>query len=189
LQPKDSPYKAICRFGECDVLYWNYYLDGKAYDGLLFGKKETLYAIYISGDYFSAISLDQIFKTYGQPSQVLILAVPYNAGDPPALYATIQYTHFKFIIKYMLRANLIEENLVTCEMPEIIQLGIVAIEENQWTATEIAANGDQDTKSGTPILAARPISEVTNMTVTDFYTQVIQNPSRICITTPLINWQ
>jgi hypothetical protein len=189
LQPGDISHKASCRFGECDVIYWNYKLDGKAYDGLLFGKEETLYAIYISGDYYLAISLNNIFETYGQPSQILIQAIPNNAGDPPALYTIILYTHYKFIIKYLLPAKVEDGKIVTCETPEIIQLGIVAIDKNQWTQTEIAANGDQDTKSGTPILGARPISDVTNITIADFYSQVIQNPVRICISTPLVYWK
>jgi hypothetical protein len=188
LQLPAIPHKASCRFGECDVLYWDYHLNGKSYDGLLFGKKERLYAIQITGDYDSAISLRHIFETYGQPSQVFILAMPYDAGDPPLLYTTILYKNFQFIIKYLWWANLGTENLVACEQPAIIQLGIVAINEDQWTTTEIAANGNQDTKSGTPLLAARPISEVTNMTITDLFVQAIKNPTDICITTPLKYW-
>jgi hypothetical protein len=184
----DIPHNEKCRFGDCGVWSWNYHLNGKSYDGILFGKQDTLYSVYIDGDYDSAISLSHLFETYGQPSQVFTQASPYNAGDPPSLRVIILYKQFKFIVQYTWWANLRNEELVACGQPALFKLGIVAIDENQWTTTELAENGIQTTKAGISIWGAKPISDVTSFTNTTWYTQVVRDPSGTCISTPLKYW-
>jgi hypothetical protein len=189
----ENPSNHICRFGQCDVLYWTFsknHDNRDDFEGQLFEKENTLYAVTITGKYDSAIGLDNIFKKYGQPSEIFISAHSGIAGDPPIMDFVVLYKQYKFLIDYFWYANLGKEYIKACGKPELFNLGIVAIEESQWTPVEIAENGNQrsDYDTGAMLMRLEPLSEVTNMTVEDLYNQVIISSVDFCISTPVNYW-
>ncbi len=176
----------ICRFGECSASYWDYsLLDGTHFDGELFGKDDVLYSFYLGGEFTSEMDFKRLLETYGQPAQIFVRAAGAARGDPPVLDAAILYP--KFIVRYRWWADVKNKNIVACGQPKLFLLGIVAIDENQWTAEEIDANGDQSTHGGYSG-GFEPLSDVTDITVADYYQKVMQNNSEICLSTPLENW-
>lgn len=185
----DMVAETNCRFGQCGYSHWDYYSkDGTYYGGVIFSKKNVLYSIYLTGEFTHDMNLKRLLETYGQPAQVYIRAASDARGDPPVLDAILLYPKFKFIIKYRWWAEIRKGKIIACGQPKFFFLGIVAIDENRWTAAEIAANGDQFTQSGADIWSLRPITDVTDMTVTDFYNQGIQNVPGDCVSTPSEYW-
>lgn len=189
----DIPFTTKCRFGQCGLLYWKFsrqHDNHYDYTGSLFENGDTLYAVTIGGEYNGAIGLRKIFETYGQPSQVFVDAMSNYAGDPPLFDVIVLYKQFKFIIRYEWFAELGKDEIVACGKPKSFNLGIVAIDEDQWTPREIAENGNQrnDFDSGVFTGRLRPISEVTDMSIEDLYNQVTKSISEFCIGTPLKYW-
>lgn len=185
LQRGGIPLKSRCRFGECDVWGWNFYLqNGESYDGVFFGKEGILYSIAIAGKYTSDVDIKRLFEIYGQPSQIFVLAISDYGGDPPILETVIVFTNFNFVIRYTWQAKLEGINFVACGQPRQFALGIVALDENDWTIEEMAGDGRQYEREQPDIWRLEPIENVTGMTVTSFYEKVLQSKSGFCITTP-----
>lgn len=190
LQNAGIPYKARCRFGECSIWEWNFNLqDEKTYTGVFFEKDEKLYSITISGDYDLSVSLSNIFEIYGEPEQIFIEAKAGSAGDPPIVMISLLYTQQKFMIRYMWWANAQKDSFVACDQPSSFQLGIVAIDKSQWIATELAQIGMQYESSGTNIFGGKPIVEISDMTIQDFYEDFSESLPTTCITIPSKYWQ
>lgn len=184
--PVHSSVDTFCRFGKCSASYWDYSMeDGTQFDGILFGKDDVLYSFYLDGEYTSEMDLKRLFGTYGKPDQIFIRATGAVVGDPPVFEVAILYP--KFIVRYRWWADVKNNNIVACGQPNLFFLGIVAIDENQWTAEEIDANGDQSTYSGSG-RGFEPLSDVTDLTVADYYQKVMQNNSEICLSTPSKYW-
>jgi hypothetical protein len=190
LQNAGIPYKAECRFGECSIWDWHFNLQNeKSYTGVFFEKSERLYSISISGDYDASVSLNNIFEIYGEPDQIFIEAKADSAGDPPVLFISILYARQKFMIRYMWWANTEKDSFVACDQPVSFHLGIVAIDESQWTATELVQIGMQYKSSGTNIFGGKPIVEISDMTIQDFFEDFSESLPTTCITIPSEYWQ
>jgi hypothetical protein len=176
----------FCRFGKCSASYWDFSMeDGTQFGGILFGKDDVLYSIYLDGEFTPALDLKRLLETYGQPTQIFVRAAGAAMGDPPVFQVAILYP--KFIVRYLWFAEVKNNNIVACGQPNLFFLGIVAIDENQWTAVEIDANGDQFTHGGYSG-GFEPLSDVTDITVADYYKKVMQNNSGICLSTPVESW-
>jgi hypothetical protein len=176
----------ICRFGKCSASDWDYSLeDGTQFGGILFGKDDVLYSIYLDGAYTSEMDLRRLFGTSGQPVEIFVRATGAVVGDPPVFEVAILYP--KFIVRYLWFAEVNNNNIVACGQPDLFFLGIAAIDENQWTAEEIDANGNQSTYSGSG-RGFESLSDVTDFTVEDFFKKVMQNNSEICLRTPSKYW-
>ena len=177
-----------CRFGECGFSHLDYNSpDGTGFSGIMFSKDNVFYSINLGGDFTDEMHIRKILETYGQPAQVFIGAIADNRGDPPEFFVSLFYPEFNFIVKYFWWAEVRKDKIIACGQPYLFNLGVVAINESQWTERELAANGDQSAQSAN-IWSLRPIADVTDMDVQVFYSQFVQNESTVCLSTSVDYW-
>jgi hypothetical protein len=130
--------------------------------------------------------MQTIFAEYGQPTQAFVYTNPYTyAGEPPQLDLVLLYAKNRFTIRYIWQAQLQNRSIVACDEPSAFMLGVVAIDESQWTGLEIAQNGRQLDNSSAGNGGLRPIANALDMSVDVFYQRVLAGDASFCIETPV----
>jgi hypothetical protein len=181
---------ADCRFGPCKYLAWQYQLEGNIYSGNLFSQEDNIYSIFLEGGSPLEYGMQKVFAEYGQPTQVFVYTNPYTyAGEPPQLDVVVLYAKDRFTIRYIWLAQLQDQNIVACDEPSAFMLGVVAIDESQWTDLEIAQNGRQLDNGSTGNGGLRPVENALDMSVDVFYQRVLEGEASFCIETPVKYWQ
>lgn len=187
LHISENPGK--CRFGPCEYLAWQYELERNLYDGNLYSKNNTVYAVFLEGDNLLEYAMRDVFVKYGQPTQVYIYTNPYTLGEMPQLDLVALYPQNKFAVRYIWQAQVQDQNIVACGKPYVFMLGIVAIDASQWTGLEIDQAGRQLDNGAIGDGGLRPIADVLNISTDVFYHNVLDNSkSSFCITTPIKYW-
>ena len=179
-----------CRFGECKNFTWQYQIKYNLFSGGMYNKENIIYSIFIEVDQPpQELSLQKVFEKYGIPKNIFIITSPHGlAGDPPMFYLYVLYPKNRFVIKYRWKAQITERNILACGKPEGYSLGIVAIDENQWTKDEIYQTGSQMDIFTTNSDKLQPLEDVTNMSIESFYEEILKNNPAFCIVTPIEYW-
>jgi hypothetical protein len=132
------------------------------------------------------LRLDQILMEYGPPEKVFITVVPifYYPENIP-LFITLTYPSHQFVIQYGWTETMNIENVSACIQEGHIHLSILPKNE-QWSDNfikgEVFSSGDINS------MQLKPIEEVTNMTIQEFYEQFKSIDGSECIVTPIHNW-
>ncbi len=177
-----------CRYGECNALSWQYTLGDQVYEGLLYSKDSIVYSMELDGDNFSEPSLPRVLQTYGSPDQIYVYAAPYTPDNQPTLDVWLLYARKNFVVRYMWRAHIKELDIQACDQPYGFMLGIVAIDENQWTKLEIEQTGRQLSAGVSNLDYIRPLEDVTDLTIPEFNAAILRNDQGFCISTPISVW-
>jgi hypothetical protein len=179
-----------CRFSECNILSWDYKIKNDLFYGEIYTKNNIIHSIKIEGDQpIQELLLQNVFKKYGIPKNVFIITSSRGlAGDPPMFFLYTFYPKNKFVIKYVWEAKITSKNIMACGGPENYSLGIVAIDENQWTKDEIYQTGVQSGAGSTNSDKLQPLEDVTNMSIESFYKETLKNHPTFCIVTPIEYW-
>lgn len=179
---------SVCRYGNCKSLDWQYEFNGKLYSGLIYEKNKLVYSLYITGEEADRFDVYETLNRYGQPDQILLSASSFTLEGQPTLSAILLYKEKKFIVRYMWWAEFEGDFIVACGSSSIFSLGIVDVGGDNWTSIEITQAGRQ-LSIGTTVENFKPISDVSELTETDFYQLGMQSLENFCISTPVIYWK
>jgi len=131
--------------------------------------------------------LDQILQQYGSPDDVFLTVIPTYGTT---LDLTLAYPNHQFIIKYTwttyISGDNINGNVVGCSQQGSIHLFIRHIDQ-PWTEDTIkdeAYPGSDLSK-----VNFRPLNDVTDIAIDDFYNQFKYLDGSECIITPVQSWQ
>lgn len=130
--------------------------------------------------------LDKMLKQYGSPDKVFLQTEFHSLNNYDVFFAlTLAYPQYQFIIKYTWMATISGENVIGCLQNGDVYLSLKQI-KGEWTDDlikhEIYSSGDIGA------VVFRPLQEVTDMTINDFYKKFTSVSGSECITTPGKFW-
>jgi len=150
----------------------------------LFIRDDIVNTIYAGSDITTSnYQVDQLLSEYGKPDKVLIKTYTNTPGLGLPFRLVLFYKDYKILAFYEFEAQIEGNYLRGCPQRTNpwLRLGQA---DKKWTdeAIDLAISGPD---SPNPL---RPLEEVTNMSIDDFY-ETFKNPeSKSCIVTPMEYW-
>ena len=182
-----------CDFGECNGIAWSLYPQTLA-EGFFYTKfpENTVHMIHINlqnegvqkTNLLRNIGLQDVFRWYGSPRRLLFSAVT-DRGGHRFLEIIMAYPERQFIIRYLKKAELIEDKLVSCGQDSQIELIILDNQEQLLSNSAIASA--VETKALHIDARYKSVEEATEMTPNSFYV-AFSNSGSACISTPAKIW-
>lgn len=134
---------------------------------------------------FETYSLDKILSTYGQPANILIRADVYDSSHSPETFEiTLLYPKQGIFVRYTMLAEKVGNNIGGCPAKSIMELWLLS-PDDMGNYQQILSTVDPTWEGNFPY--SKSVSEVTSMTIEDFY-QTFKEPTNRCVDTPLIIW-
>lgn len=182
------PLTSKCKHGSCYSFSWQYFLDDVLYSGIIFEKDNLIYSISISGENSIKYDIYEVLENYGQPDEVFLSASSFTPEGEPYVILILLYESRKFVARYMWWATFEANKIKACGISEIFSIGIVDIEPGNWTGFDISRGGYQSVQGAT-IENFKPLSEVSEFSVSSFYESATQTQENFCISTFTSYWK
>jgi len=187
---------ASCGFGACSGIAWSLYPETLA-EGVFYTSlpENTVHLIHINIQNEGAqktnllrdVGLQDIFHWYGSPPILLFNATQELEGDK-FLEIIIVYPERQFIVRYLKKTDLINDQLVSCGQDSQIEF-IVLDNKEQLMSLDAIANA-AETKDLHLDASYKSAEEAIDMTSRVFYVtfSAFSNRDAPCISTPVNIW-
>jgi hypothetical protein len=128
--------------------------------------------------------IDRLLHNYGPPSEVYIRATPSFPSRDLPFTLVLYYSQEQFLLNYQLWARKVDNNLLACPKDQGPYITIWSPSE-EWTNERLQS----EVLGASPSRLLRPLDEVTDLRVEDFYRIFSKQDNDSCIETPVGKWE